>query len=150
MKTIKKKTKLSKNAPIEIQELFEYVASKNFPEFTSLPLLKYYAYEYLLKLKELNKENYVSYLEKIKNFDFYEVNNYTDCDEITEGNKGFFHTIDCFRDELAIIVRKEFDENLGEYILRRQVSPPLSAYKKVGTHQLNIKVSTRDYGLTFE
>jgi len=146
MKTIK----LSKNAPIEIQEIFEYVVSKNFPEFTSPPLLKYYAYEYLLKLKELNKENYLSYLGKIKNFDFYEVNNYTDCDEITEENKDFFHTIDCFRDELAIIVRKEFDENLGEYILKRQVSPPLSAYKKVGTHMLNIKTSKRDYGLTFE
>jgi len=150
MKTTKKKTKISKNAPIEIQELFKYVVSKNFPEFTSLALLKYDAYEYLLKLTELNKENYLSYLEKIKDFDFYEVSNYTNCDEITEENKDFFHTIRCFRDELEIIIRKEFDETREKYILVRQVSPPLSAYEKTGTHMLNIQVSTRDYWYLFE
>ncbi len=150
METNKKETKISQDAPIEIQKIFEYVVSKNFPEFTSLALLKYEAYEYLKELTELNKENYLSYLEKIKDFDFYEVSNYTNCDEITEENKDFFHTIRCFRDELEIIIRKEFDETREEYILKRQVSPPLSAYEKVGTHMLNIKVSTRDYGLLFE
>ena len=146
-----KKITISKNTPVEIQEIFKYVVSKNFPEFISLALLKYYAYgEYLPKLTELNSENYLSYLGKINDFDFYDVNNYTYCDDIKDENNHFFHGLRCFRDELAIIIRKEFDKTRGEYILVRQVSPPLSAYQKVGTHQLNIKVSTRDYGLTFE
>ena len=87
-----KKITISKNTPVEIQEIFKYVVSKNFPEFISLALLKYYAYgEYLPKLTELNSENYLSYLGKINDFDFYDVNNYTYCDDIKDENNHFFH-----------------------------------------------------------
>lgn len=137
---------MRKNIPIEIQDIFKYVKSKKFSQWnTTLSKLRYLAeIEFLPLLKSVTQDNYGQYVKIIKDYDFTP----------DTKSKTLLWALECFRDELLIVVEKTFDKDwekkLEKYRLVRQVSPPLSAYKYEAFCKQDIKSTGRDYGLLFE
>jgi AAA+ ATPase superfamily predicted ATPase len=136
------------NIPTEIRDMFEYINSKNFTSYTTLQHLRFIAEtEYLPQLKELDEKNYEEYVKKIKDFNFYAGSDY---DNSTDKEKLLMWALDCFRNELLIVIDKKYNKNRIPALLVRQTNPPLSAYKMVAFCKSEIKPTGREYGLLFE
>lgn len=124
----------------EIKKIYTYFKALKIESITSLAILRYYGFKFLEEnnLNDLKKRNF--FISKICDFDFLDPKVY-----LVEHNDDFRRNLSNFRDELLIAIDKQFNPS-DENILKRQVSPPLSAYEWIGTNMLHIKTSTSDYG----
>lgn len=124
--------------------IFNYVIKLKLENIVSLAVLRYNAYEFLATLELENKRKRHKFVSSIKNFEFINPEVYSG-----DVNEDFMMNLSNFRDELLIAIDKEYNPR-EDNILKRQVSPPLSAYDWQGHSMLNIRTSDKDYGLLFE
>lgn len=126
---------------IDSKYLTDYVKSKQYVEIhTTLSMLRadarrefYHLLDFDLTDDNLRKV----YIANIRSVDYSKIEDITSEDQ-------WLYTY--FTDELVHALNLDFDKNRKEYVIERQVSPPLEVYDKPDI----IKPSGRDFGFLFE
>lgn len=129
---------IQRNFPRVVQEIFEFARNNEFDEFTTLAGIRD-------ALKR--DENFVNRIYKNidTNFSFFNSTYYKKYSDFYDLANLLFQ----IKEEIMLIKHSENLSN-NDYILRRQLSPPMEVFEPIGNNNLKITDSKRAYGLLYE
>lgn len=134
----------------DIKFILDFAKQNSIDEYSSVSDIREMIRQCsFLKFKDKGRKEI--FIENTEGFNFFNKDNYYNLPNyIITSYYDLFSTLMLILMEVLNFLKTEGKDFRNENILRRRVSPPLEAFKKVNHNNLDIKPTGRDYGLLFE